>query len=158
MFLICFLLFWSVSYLVEKVPTRHWCLGLQAVQTSLLFTFRSSWVWKKNLLFSIIQGSNYHVQGMFSNWYNCVLHLSHQQLDDQWVPEAAAIPASSKELEMKRFQLVKRQFQRVTVEQDCLIQDYQKRAKWVATFLHSLVGATAHQLNRLHYRKSYFVR
>ncbi|XP_051757185.1 HAUS augmin-like complex subunit 6 isoform X1 [Ctenopharyngodon idella] len=69
---------------------------------------------------------------------NLMLHLSKYVMlktlktlttDDMWVPEAAAVPASSKELEMKRFQLVKRLMQRVTVEQDCLIQDYQKRAK-----------------------------
>ncbi|XP_058637100.1 HAUS augmin-like complex subunit 6 isoform X3 [Onychostoma macrolepis] len=69
---------------------------------------------------------------------NLMLHLSkHVMLktlktfttDDTWVPEAAAVPVSSKELDLKRFHLVKRQFQRVTVGQDFLIQDYQKRAK-----------------------------
>ncbi|XP_060730362.1 HAUS augmin-like complex subunit 6 [Tachysurus vachellii] len=49
--------------------------------------------------------------------------------DGSWVPEAAAVPASSQELEMKRFQMVKRRFQKVSVEQDALIQDYQKRAR-----------------------------
>ncbi|XP_062849230.1 HAUS augmin-like complex subunit 6 [Trichomycterus rosablanca] len=69
---------------------------------------------------------------------NLMLHLAkHVMLktmrtfttDDAWVPEAAAVPASSQELEMKRFLMVKRHFQRVTVGQDCLIQDYQKRAR-----------------------------
>ncbi|XP_016364017.1 HAUS augmin-like complex subunit 6 [Sinocyclocheilus rhinocerous] len=39
---------------------------------------------------------------------------------------------------MKRFHLVKRQFQRVTVGQDFLIQDYQKRAKGLETSLRDL--------------------
>uniref|UniRef100_A0A672PTX9 HAUS augmin-like complex subunit 6 N-terminal domain-containing protein n=1 Tax=Sinocyclocheilus grahami TaxID=75366 RepID=A0A672PTX9_SINGR len=78
---------------------------------------------------------------------NLMLHLSkHVMLktlktfttDDTWVPEAAAVPVSSKELEMKRFHLVKRQFQRVTVGQDFLIQDYQKRAKGLETSLRDL--------------------
>lgn len=47
------------------------------------------------------------------------------------MPEAAGFPASSHELEMKRFQMVKRRFQKVSVEQDALIQDYQSRARLV---------------------------
>ncbi|XP_039525720.1 HAUS augmin-like complex subunit 6 isoform X2 [Pimephales promelas] len=78
---------------------------------------------------------------------NLMLHLSKYVMlkslktlttDEKWVPEAAAVPASSKELEMKRFQLVKRQFQRVTAEQDCLIHDYQKRAKGLEKSLRDL--------------------
>ncbi|XP_058249770.1 HAUS augmin-like complex subunit 6 isoform X2 [Hemibagrus wyckioides] len=49
--------------------------------------------------------------------------------DGSWVPEAAAFPASTQELEMTRFQMVKRRFQKASVEQDALIQDYQKRAR-----------------------------
>ncbi|XP_026102834.1 HAUS augmin-like complex subunit 6 isoform X1 [Carassius auratus] len=78
---------------------------------------------------------------------NLMLHLSkHVMLktlktfttDDTWVPEAAAEPVGTKDLEMKRFHLVKRQFQRVTVGQDFLIQDYQKRAKGLETSLKDL--------------------
>ncbi|XP_053089155.1 HAUS augmin-like complex subunit 6 isoform X1 [Pangasianodon hypophthalmus] len=69
---------------------------------------------------------------------NLMLHLAKYVMlkmmknfstDGTWVPEAAAVPASSQELELKRFQMVKRRFQRVSVEQDALIQDYQKRAR-----------------------------
>uniref|UniRef100_A0A8C2JSB3 HAUS augmin-like complex, subunit 6 n=1 Tax=Cyprinus carpio TaxID=7962 RepID=A0A8C2JSB3_CYPCA len=83
---------------------------------------------------------------------NLMLHLSkHVMLktlktfttDDTWVPEAAAVPVSTKELEMKRLHLVKRQFQRVTVGQDFLIQDYQKRAKGLETSLRDLDAADA---------------
>ncbi|KAK7169968.1 hypothetical protein R3I94_000262 [Phoxinus phoxinus] len=89
---------------------------------------------------------------------NLMLHLSKYVMlktlktlttDDKWVPEAAAVPASSKELEMKRFQLVKRQFQRVTVEQDCLIQDYQKRAKGLEKSLRDLDAEDAKYDNML---------
>uniref|UniRef100_A0A8C1NWT5 HAUS augmin-like complex, subunit 6 n=1 Tax=Cyprinus carpio TaxID=7962 RepID=A0A8C1NWT5_CYPCA len=83
---------------------------------------------------------------------NLMLHLSkHVMLktlktfttDDTWVPEAAAVPVSTKELEMKRLHLVKRQFQRVTVGQDFLIQDYQKRAKGLETSLRDLDAENA---------------
>lgn len=83
---------------------------------------------------------------------NLMLHLAkHVMLktmktfntDGMWVPEAAAVPASSEEMELKRFQLVKRQFQRVTVEQDFLIQDYQKRAKVLEKSLRDLDAENA---------------
>uniref|UniRef100_W5UCK3 HAUS augmin-like complex subunit 6 n=1 Tax=Ictalurus punctatus TaxID=7998 RepID=W5UCK3_ICTPU len=69
---------------------------------------------------------------------NLMLHLAKYVMlkimrtsntDGTWVPEAAAVPASSQELEMKRFQMVKRRFQRVSVKQDAFIQEYQKRAR-----------------------------
>lgn len=47
------------------------------------------------------------------------------------MPEAAAVPASSPALEMKRFLMVKRRFESVTMGQDRLIQEYQKRARLV---------------------------
>uniref|UniRef100_A0A4W4GMT8 HAUS augmin-like complex subunit 6 N-terminal domain-containing protein n=1 Tax=Electrophorus electricus TaxID=8005 RepID=A0A4W4GMT8_ELEEL len=58
--------------------------------------------------------------------------------DGTWVPEAAAVPASSVEIEMTRFHMVKRHFQRVSVEQDSLIQDYQKRARCLENSLKNL--------------------
>ncbi|XP_065145009.1 HAUS augmin-like complex subunit 6 [Paramisgurnus dabryanus] len=78
---------------------------------------------------------------------NLMLHLAKHvmlktlktfAIDGVWVPEAAAVPSSSQDLEAKRFQMVKRQFQRVTVEQDRLIQDYQKRAKGLEKSLRDL--------------------
>ncbi|KAI5609539.1 HAUS augmin-like complex subunit 6, partial [Silurus asotus] len=69
---------------------------------------------------------------------NIMLHLAKYVMlkmlktfstDGTWVPEAAAVSASSQEMEMKRFQMVKRRFQRVCLEQDALIQGYQKRAR-----------------------------
>ncbi|KAI5102915.1 HAUS augmin-like complex subunit 6 [Silurus meridionalis] len=69
---------------------------------------------------------------------NIMLHLAKYVMlkmlktfstDGTWVPEAAAVSASSQEMEMKRFQMVKRRFQSVCLEQDALIQGYQKRAR-----------------------------
>ncbi|XP_056318197.1 HAUS augmin-like complex subunit 6 [Danio aesculapii] len=83
---------------------------------------------------------------------NLMLHLAKHvmlktmktfNVDGMWVPEAAAVPASSEEMELKRFQLVKRQFQRVTVEQDFIIQDYQKRAKVLEKSLRDLDAENA---------------
>ncbi|XP_060790904.1 HAUS augmin-like complex subunit 6 isoform X2 [Neoarius graeffei] len=78
---------------------------------------------------------------------NLMLHLAKYVMlkmmktfttDGTWVPEAAAVPATSQELEMKRFQMVKRRFQRVSVEQDALIRDYQKRARHLEKSLKDL--------------------
>ncbi|XP_051570523.1 HAUS augmin-like complex subunit 6 [Myxocyprinus asiaticus] len=89
---------------------------------------------------------------------NLMLHLAkHIMLktlktfttDDTWTPEAAAVPASSQALEMKRFQVVKRQFQRVTVGQDRLIQDYQRRAKGLEKSLRALDAEDAKYDNKL---------
>ena len=66
---------------------------------------------------------------MFYAMYCSQTLCSAKHLDGTWVPEAAAVPASSPELAMRRFQVVKRLFQRASVEQDSLIQDYQKRAR-----------------------------
>ncbi|XP_067287498.1 HAUS augmin-like complex subunit 6 isoform X2 [Pseudorasbora parva] len=99
---------------------------------------------------------------------NLMLHLSRYVMlktlktlttDDTWVPEAAAVPVSSKDLEIKRFQLVKRRFQRVTVQQDRLIQDYQKRAKGLEKSLRDLDAEDAKydRLLKEHDRNSNFM-
>ncbi|XP_051994541.1 HAUS augmin-like complex subunit 6 isoform X2 [Xyrauchen texanus] len=89
---------------------------------------------------------------------NLMLHLAkHVMLktlktyttDDTWTPEASVVPASSQALEMKRFQVVKRQFQRVTVGQDRLIQDYQRRAKGLEKSLRDLDEEDATYDNKL---------
>ncbi|XP_066537444.1 HAUS augmin-like complex subunit 6 [Hoplias malabaricus] len=78
---------------------------------------------------------------------NLMLHLAKHVMgklmktfttDGTWVPEAAVTPASSSELAMMRFQVVKRHFQRACVEQDSLIQDYQKRARRLEKSLQDL--------------------
>uniref|UniRef100_A0A8B9RHX9 HAUS augmin like complex subunit 6 n=1 Tax=Astyanax mexicanus TaxID=7994 RepID=A0A8B9RHX9_ASTMX len=71
---------------------------------------------------------------------NLMLHLAKHVMvklmktyttDGTWVPEAAAVPASNPDLLMKRCQMVKRHFERASVAQDSLIQDYQKRARYL---------------------------
>ncbi|CAB1345154.1 unnamed protein product, partial [Coregonus sp. 'balchen'] len=49
--------------------------------------------------------------------------------DGTWVPEAAAAPASSVQMALKRFQLVKTRFLRGAVEQDRMLQEYQRQAQ-----------------------------
>ncbi|XP_029615840.1 HAUS augmin-like complex subunit 6 isoform X2 [Salmo trutta] len=69
---------------------------------------------------------------------NLMLHLANHVMlhemktfstDGTWVPEAAAAPASSVEMALKRFQLVKTRFLRGAVEQDWMLQEYQRRAQ-----------------------------
>ncbi|XP_030635058.1 HAUS augmin-like complex subunit 6 [Chanos chanos] len=58
--------------------------------------------------------------------------------DGTWIPEAAAVPARSAEMEAKRFQRVKRRFERAAVEEDHVIQEHQSRAKALEKSLRDL--------------------
>lgn len=49
--------------------------------------------------------------------------------EDSWVPEAAAMPASSLDMAEKRLELIRRRFLRTAVEQDHFLQEYQRRAQ-----------------------------
>ncbi|XP_029522827.2 HAUS augmin-like complex subunit 6 [Oncorhynchus nerka] len=69
---------------------------------------------------------------------NLMLHLANHVMlhdmktfstDGTWFPEAAAAPASSVEMGLKRFQLVKTRFLRGAVEQDLMLQEYQRQAQ-----------------------------
>uniref|UniRef100_A0A3B4H6H5 HAUS augmin like complex subunit 6 n=1 Tax=Pundamilia nyererei TaxID=303518 RepID=A0A3B4H6H5_9CICH len=49
--------------------------------------------------------------------------------DGSWVPEAAAMPASTSNLAIKRFNLVRARFLKTAVEQDRFLHEYQRRAQ-----------------------------
>ncbi len=49
--------------------------------------------------------------------------------DDSWVPEAAAMPASSLDMAQKRLSLVHSRFLKVAVDQDRFLHEYQRRAQ-----------------------------
>ncbi|XP_042368535.1 HAUS augmin-like complex subunit 6 [Plectropomus leopardus] len=49
--------------------------------------------------------------------------------DDSWVPEAAAIPASSLDMAVKRLNLINTRFLKAGVDQDRFLHEYQKRAQ-----------------------------
>lgn len=49
--------------------------------------------------------------------------------EDSWVPEAAAMPASSLNTAVKRLELLHRRFLRTAVEQDRFLHEYQRRAQ-----------------------------
>ncbi|XP_020359879.1 HAUS augmin-like complex subunit 6 [Oncorhynchus kisutch] len=49
--------------------------------------------------------------------------------DGTWVPEAAAAPASSVQMALKRFQMVKTRFLRGAVEQDRILHEYERQAQ-----------------------------
>ncbi|XP_068612153.1 HAUS augmin-like complex subunit 6 [Brachionichthys hirsutus] len=49
--------------------------------------------------------------------------------DDGWVPEAAALPASSLDMAAKRLDLVTARFLRTAADQDRFLQDYQRKAR-----------------------------
>ncbi|XP_007255258.3 HAUS augmin-like complex subunit 6 [Astyanax mexicanus] len=92
---------------------------------------------------------------------NLMLHLAKHVMvklmktyttDGTWVPEAAAVPASNPDLLMKRCQMVKRHFERASVAQDSLIQDYQKRARYLEK---SLKSHKAEEVNYIDLLKKY---
>eukprot|EP00064_Thunnus_orientalis_P001144 superscaffoldBa00000074_g1146 len=67
-----------------------------------------------------------------------MLHLaSHVMLqdmktfttDDSWVPEAAAMPASSLDMAARSLDLIQARFLKTAVEQDRFLQDYQRQAQ-----------------------------
>ncbi|KAM4611511.1 HAUS augmin-like complex subunit 6 [Polymixia lowei] len=71
---------------------------------------------------------------------NLMLHLANHVMlqemktfttDGSWVPEAAATPASSLDMAMKRFKLTKTRFLKSAVKEDHLLQEYQRRAQSV---------------------------
>lgn len=49
--------------------------------------------------------------------------------DDSWVPEAAAMPASSLDMAVKRLNLVSARFLKAAVDQDRFLHEYQRRAQ-----------------------------
>ncbi|XP_040886661.1 HAUS augmin-like complex subunit 6 isoform X2 [Toxotes jaculatrix] len=49
--------------------------------------------------------------------------------DNSWVPEAAAMPASSMDMAVKRLNLIKTRFLKTAVDQDHFLREYQRRAQ-----------------------------
>ncbi|XP_071333768.1 HAUS augmin-like complex subunit 6 isoform X2 [Trachinotus anak] len=49
--------------------------------------------------------------------------------DDSWVPEAAAMPASSVDMAVKRLNLMSKRFLKAAVDQDHFLQEYQRQAQ-----------------------------
>ncbi|KAM8898380.1 HAUS augmin-like complex subunit 6 [Spinachia spinachia] len=69
---------------------------------------------------------------------NLMLHLANHVMlqemktfttDKSWVPEAAAMPASSLDMATKRHILIRTRFLKAAVTQDRFLRDYQKRAQ-----------------------------
>uniref|UniRef100_A0A3B4B7M5 HAUS augmin-like complex subunit 6 N-terminal domain-containing protein n=1 Tax=Periophthalmus magnuspinnatus TaxID=409849 RepID=A0A3B4B7M5_9GOBI len=67
-----------------------------------------------------------------------MLHLSNHVMlqemktfntDGSWVPEAAAFPASSVDMAMKRLNLIRARFMKTAVDQDRFLHEYQRRAQ-----------------------------
>ncbi|XP_061565586.1 HAUS augmin-like complex subunit 6 [Cololabis saira] len=51
--------------------------------------------------------------------------------DDSWVPEAAAGPASTLDMAVKRFNLMRKRFLKTAVDQDRFLHEYQRRAQFL---------------------------
>ncbi|XP_023255351.1 HAUS augmin-like complex subunit 6 isoform X1 [Seriola lalandi dorsalis] len=65
---------------------------------------------------------------------NLANHVMLQEMktfttDDSWVPEAAAMPASSVDMAVKRLNLISKRFLKTAVDQDRFLQEYQRQAQ-----------------------------
>uniref|UniRef100_A0A4W6EHC5 HAUS augmin-like complex, subunit 6 n=1 Tax=Lates calcarifer TaxID=8187 RepID=A0A4W6EHC5_LATCA len=65
---------------------------------------------------------------------NLASHVMLQEMktfttDDSWVPEAAALPASSPDMAVKRLNLITKRFLKTAVDQDHFLQEYQRQAQ-----------------------------
>ncbi|CAL8241787.1 unnamed protein product [Merluccius merluccius] len=89
-----------------------------------------------------------------------MLHLaSHVMLqemktcatDGKWTPEAAATPTSSLDMAMKRFKLTKARFLKCAVQQDRLLQEYQRRAQSLVKLIQDVRTEGAKYDNLLKY-------
>lgn len=63
--------------------------------------------------------------------------------DGSWVPEAAALPASSVNMEMKRLVLTRTRFLKTAVEQDSFLQEYQRKAQALVKSMKELRAESA---------------
>ncbi|XP_066576520.1 HAUS augmin-like complex subunit 6 [Amia ocellicauda] len=82
-----------------------------------------------------------------SKFINLMLHFAKHVMmqemksykgDGAWIPEAAASKAQSVETARRRCQLVKNRFQHSAVSEDCVIQEYQKKAQSLVKSLREL--------------------
>nr|XP_046174405.1 HAUS augmin-like complex subunit 6 [Oncorhynchus gorbuscha] len=94
---------------------------------------------------------------------NLMLHLANyvefQEMqtfstDGTWVPEAAAAPASSVQMALKRFQLVKTRFLRGAVEQDRILHEYERQAQSQVKSLRDLRAEDAKYNDLLKHHKN----
>ncbi|XP_047429380.1 HAUS augmin-like complex subunit 6 [Mugil cephalus] len=65
---------------------------------------------------------------------NLAIHVMHQKMktfttDGSWVPEAAAIPACTSDMAVKRLSLIHKRFLKAAQDQDRFLQEYQRRAQ-----------------------------
>ncbi|XP_070786136.1 HAUS augmin-like complex subunit 6 [Enoplosus armatus] len=74
---------------------------------------------------------------------NLAMHVMLQEMktfttDGSWVPEAAAMPASSLEMAAKRLKLINTRFLNTAVDQDRFLHDYQRRAQLLVKSMRDL--------------------
>ncbi|KAF7669015.1 hypothetical protein LDENG_00264020 [Lucifuga dentata] len=79
---------------------------------------------------------------------NLANHVMLQEMktfttDDSWVPEAAVVPSSSLDMATKRLKLIHNRFLKTAVEQDCLLQDYQRRAQLLVKSMRDIRAESA---------------
>ncbi|XP_059210309.1 HAUS augmin-like complex subunit 6 [Centropristis striata] len=92
---------------------------------------------------------------------NLMLHLANHVMlqemktfttDDSWVPAAAAMPASSLDMAVKRLNLIHSRFLKAAVDQDRFLQEYRKRAQLLVKSMKDITaeGAKYNELLKRH--------
>ncbi|KAM9335233.1 HAUS augmin-like complex subunit 6 [Symphorus nematophorus] len=88
---------------------------------------------------------------------NLANHVMLQEMktfttDDSWVPEAAAMPASSLDMAVKRLNLVSARFLKTAMDQDSFLREYKRRAQLLVKSIKELraEGAKYDELLKRH--------
>ncbi|KAM9827354.1 HAUS augmin-like complex subunit 6 [Neosynchiropus ocellatus] len=70
--------------------------------------------------------------------YTLLIEMKTLNNDEGWFPQSVARPASSAELKVKRFLLVRRRFLRAALNQDDLLREHQRRSQTLAKSVREL--------------------
>uniref|UniRef100_A0A3Q1BDX9 HAUS augmin-like complex subunit 6 N-terminal domain-containing protein n=1 Tax=Amphiprion ocellaris TaxID=80972 RepID=A0A3Q1BDX9_AMPOC len=125
-------------FLLEKLnPTRfHECITITSGQ------HKSVWA-EFSLVDEAANAGSKVVASLFLSpggpkFTSLMLHLTNHVMlqemktfttDDSWIPEDAATPASTLDMAVKRFSLIRTRFLKTAVDQDRFLHEYQRRAQ-----------------------------
>uniref|UniRef100_A0A3Q1D982 HAUS augmin-like complex subunit 6 N-terminal domain-containing protein n=1 Tax=Amphiprion ocellaris TaxID=80972 RepID=A0A3Q1D982_AMPOC len=141
-------------FLLEKLnPTRfHECITITSGQHKS--------VWAEFSLVASANAGSKVVASLFLSpggpkFTSLMLHLTNHVMlqemktfttDDSWIPEDAATPASTLDMAVKRFSLIRTRFLKTAVDQDRFLHEYQRRLDRVLTlYLHYVLKGDADQ-------------
>ncbi|XP_044039634.1 HAUS augmin-like complex subunit 6 [Siniperca chuatsi] len=137
-----------IHFLLDKLnPTRfneayRYCWPVLNHKADAEFR-KVTCAWLKEIMDETANAGSKVVASLFLSpggpkFISLMLHLANHVMlqemktfttDDSWVPEAAAMPASSLDMAVKRLNLINNRFLNAAVDQDRFLHDYQRRAQ-----------------------------